>query len=95
MTRRQPTAAELTAMVRVSLWRDWDPIGINNISDADDEYDSYVGSVCSLLLSGADSATIRQHLSKIETDYIGLSPPCPSLSHLDGIVTKLLAMVGR
>ena len=95
MTRRQPTAAELTTMVRVSLWRDWDPIGINDISDADDEYDSYVGSVCTLLLSGAAPDIIRQHLSKIETDYMGLTSPCPHLSHLDEIVTKLLAMVGR
>ena len=95
MTQQQPTATELSRMVRVSLWRDWDPIGINDISDADDEYDSYVGSVCSLLLSGADSDTIRQHLSKIETDYIGLSSPCPRLSHLDEIVTKLMSMVGR
>ena len=95
MDRRQPTAAELTTMVRVALWRDWDPIGVNNISDADDEYDSYVGSICSLLLSGADAHQIRQHLSRIETEYMGLSSQCPQLSHLDEFVTQLLAMVGR
>ena len=79
-------------MVRLSLWQDWDPIGINDVSPADDEYDSYVGGVCSLLLSGTDAAKLRQHLAHIETDNMGLSSPC---SHLDDVVTKLLAMVGR
>ena len=95
MTKRPPTAAELTSMVRVALWRDWDPIGINDLGGPEDEYDSYVGSVCSLLFSGADIYKIRQHLSQIETVNMGLSSPCPNLSHLDDIATKLLAMVGR
>ena len=79
-------------MVRLSLWQDWDPIGINDVSPADDEYDSYVGDVCSLLLSGANAAELRQHLAHIEADNMGLSSPC---SHLDDVVAKLLAMVGR
>ena len=79
-------------MVRVSLWQDWDPIGVNDCPEAQDEYDSYVGSVCSLLTSGADAHRIRQHLAEIETVNMGLSTPC---SHLDSVVLKLLAMVGR
>ena len=92
MTGPQPTAAELTSMVRESLWRDWDPIGVNDCPEAHDEYDSYVGGVCSLLLSGADAHKLRQHLTQIETVAMGLSAPC---SHLDDVVLKLLAMVGR
>jgi len=95
VTERPPTAAELTSMVRVALWQDWDPIGVNDLGCPDDEYDSYVGRVCSLLLSGADIHKIRQHLSHIETGNMGLSCPCPDLSHLDDIATQLLAMVGR
>ena len=79
-------------MVRVSLWEDWDPIGVNGCPEADGEYDSYVGGVCSLLLSGADAYKLRQHLAQIETVAMGLSSPC---SHLDDVVSKLLAMVGR
>ena len=92
MTGPQPTAAELTSMVRESLWRDWDPIGVNDCPEAHDEYDSYVGGVCSLLLSGADAHKLRQHLKRIETVTMGLSAPC---SHLDDVVLKLLTMVGR
>lgn len=79
-------------MVRVTLWQDWDPIGVNDWPEAHDEYDSYVGGVCSLLISGADAYKLRQHLAHIETDSMGLSSPC---SHLDDVVGKLLAMVGR
>jgi hypothetical protein len=79
-------------MVRVSLLQDWDPIGVNDCPEAHDEYDSYVGGVCSLLLSGADAYKLRQHLAHIETVNMGLSSPC---SHLDDVVLKLLAMVGR
>ena len=92
MNSRLPSAAELTAMVRVSLWRDWDPIGVNDSPEAQDEYDSYVGGVCSLLISGADAHKLRGHLAQIETVNMGLSSPC---SHLDDVVIKLLAMVGR
>jgi hypothetical protein len=79
-------------MVRIALWRDWDPIGVNDTPEAQDEYDSYVGGVCSLLISGADAFKLRQHLAQIETVNMGLSAPC---SHLDDVVRKLLTMVGR
>ncbi len=90
--RRLPTTSELTEMVRVALWQDWDPIGINDCPEASDECDSYVNGVCSLLHSGADSQMLGKHLSQIETKSMGLSSPC---SHLDDFVLKLLAMVGR
>lgn len=89
---RLPTASELTEMVRLALWQDWDPIGINDCPEASDEYDSYVSGICSMLHSGADSHMLKRHFSKIETQWMGLSSPC---SHLDDVVIKLLAMVGR
>lgn len=79
-------------MVRVVLWEDWDPIGVNDCPEAHDEYDSYVGGVCALLLSNADASRLRQHLAHIETVGMGLSSPS---SHLDEVVCKLFAMVGR
>lgn len=92
MTAPQPNANELTEMVRESLWRDWDPIGVNEYPDARDEYDAYVGGVCSLLRSGADAHQIREHLKQIEIVTMGLSVPC---SHLDHVVRQLLSLVGR
>lgn len=79
-------------MVRVCLLQDWDPIGVRELPEAADEYDSYVGGVCSLLNSGADAYKLRHHLAHIETVGMGLSAPC---SHLDDVVQKLLAMVSK
>lgn len=36
MNPRLPSAAELASMVRVSLWRDRDPIGVNESPEAKD-----------------------------------------------------------
>ncbi|MEL6105304.1 MAG: hypothetical protein AAFU85_04675 [Planctomycetota bacterium] len=92
MTELPPTAGQLADQVRETLWRDWDPIGVNEYPEARDEYDSYVSGVCSLLLDGADARKLRKHLEQIETVTMGLSFPCPQL---DTVVQKLLSMVGR
>ena len=63
-------------MVRLSLWHDWNPIGINDVSPADDEYDSYVGGVCSLLLSGADAAKLRRYDTSFARNLLQLSLAC-------------------
>lgn len=87
-----PTCAELHDMVRKCLWRDWDPIGVNEFDAASDEYDSYAPTITAMLLDGADAFRLRRHLQTIETDSMGLSPYYPTT---DSTVNKLLAMVGR
>ena len=51
----------------------WDPIG----GCPDDEYDSYVGKVASLVRSGASDDVLRQYLRWSETEHMGLSEPDP------------------
>lgn len=87
-----PTYAKLHGMVRECLWRDWDPIGVNEFEAASDEYDSYVATITTMLLDGVDVYKLRRHLQAIETDSMGLSPLHPTT---DFTVKKLLAMVGR
>lgn len=84
--------AELHDKVRDCLLNDWDPIGIREFPEAQDEYDAYVGGVCGLLRSGADAYKLRHHLAHTETVNMGLSQPC---ANLDDVVTKLLSLVGR
>ena len=59
--------------VRAILLHDWDPIGVGEIEAAADEYDSYVESICRMLLSGADSNRLAEHLVELETGAMGLS----------------------
>jgi hypothetical protein len=60
--------------IRELLVREWDPIGVRDVSSAQDEYDAYVGSVARLLVSGASVEKIAAHLLAIETDVLGLTP---------------------
>ena len=40
------------------LLHDWDPIGVQNVPEAHDEYDSYVSGIYQLLASGASDERI-------------------------------------
>jgi len=50
----------------------WDPIGVNGIPEAADEYDSYIGGVYELLETGAPSAVLSAYLRAIEVDRMEL-----------------------
>ncbi len=50
----------------------WDPIGINQIPEAEDEYDAYVLPLCGLIMRGSSVEEIFKYLRKIETEHIGL-----------------------
>ena len=54
------------------LWEVWDPIGVNKISPARDEYSGYVNGVFQLLTSGASDDEIAQHLLTIVHDRMEL-----------------------
>lgn len=47
------------------LWEVWDPIGVNKISPARDEYSGYVNGVFQLLTSGCSDEEISRHLLTI------------------------------
>jgi hypothetical protein len=55
------------------LWKDWDPIGVNDVSEARDEYHSYVWKVVDFKLKNVDSEVIAQYLFQIETGHMGLT----------------------
>jgi hypothetical protein len=57
--------------IRVVLNRDWDPIGVAN--EVDDEYDGYIGDVCSLLATNAAEQAIADLLLGIEKGGMGLA----------------------
>lgn len=51
----------------------WDPIGVSDVPEAADEYDSYIDGVWSLLKSAASDDVIAEYLRKIETERMGLT----------------------
>lgn len=59
--------------IRNVLMDIWDPIGIKNVPQASDEYDSYLGEVMELLVSEKSGEEIARHLLEIVTKRMELS----------------------
>lgn len=61
--------------VREILWSEWDPIGVNDgDNEQNDEYDSYAASIFRLALEGKDAMTIAMSMSSSSEKNMGLSP---------------------
>ena len=60
--------------IRRALVELWDPIGIKDEPNAQDEYDLYIGDVLELLNSDATEEQIASHLWKIIEESINVHP---------------------
>jgi hypothetical protein len=65
---------DIQEQIRPVLMEEWDPIGVNEVPEAADEYDGYIGGIYALLRDGASDERLAEHLSEIETKTMGLSP---------------------
>ena len=66
---------ESRALVREILMREWDPIGVEGISGAENEYDGYAGIVYVMLVDEqATTKTMADFLLKSATVDMGLAP---------------------
>ena len=61
---------EVQNQIRAVLNAEWDPIGVA-LHD-DDEYDSYIGGIHSLLAEGASTEKLASHLKSIEVERMEL-----------------------
>lgn len=50
----------------------WDPIGVEDEPNAQDEYDGYIGPVYDLLVSGAPDAALADYLFRAVSESMGL-----------------------
>jgi|ERR1039458_2453128 hypothetical protein len=58
--------------LRMLLMTHWDPIGVNGIPEAADEYDSYLGGLAEKLREGAGARGVCEYLSEIQTERMEL-----------------------
>ena len=54
------------------MLKEWDPIGVSGIVEAQDEYDTYVSSIYKLIIQRKPEYEIFDYLWSIETDSMGL-----------------------
>lgn len=72
----QEAEMHLTSSIREILLSEWDPIGVSNIPEAADEYDTYANIVMSMLLNqDASVEDIARYLYKVATEQMALSYP--------------------
>ena len=74
--------------IRRILLHDWDPIGVSDIAEAQDEYDGYVSKIYGMLVHHEPRHNLVEHLWSIETDNMGLSG---NRQHTEAIVDRLLS----
>jgi hypothetical protein len=90
MDSRQARAKEIQRAIGEVLLRNWDPLGVKDVPEAKDEYDSYVGGVYRLIASGASAKQIAEHLVRLETDRLGYPDTDPKM--LIPLANKLLRL---
>ena len=90
MESRKDRACEIQEQIRSILLNDWDPIGVADVPEAQDEYDSYIVGVYRLLISGVSERDVAEHLLRIESDWMGLGGA--SVTGLLPVAHKLLSL---
>lgn len=84
----KPNMAESVRRIRSVLMDDWDPIGVRDIPQAADEYDSYAAPIYSILRQHRPEDALLDYLCWM-ADHMGLSA---SRASLRPIALKLLQM---
>lgn len=66
------------------LWRDWDPIGINDVAP-DDEYDAYVWPIIGKVMQGATKEEVADYLDWAADVNMGMpgNPKATRAQHLE------------
>jgi hypothetical protein len=68
--------------IRTALLKEWDPIGVGGIEEAQDEYDSYVPAIYRLLITRRPQHEIVDYLWWLETTHMGLTGDRQATEHL-------------
>jgi hypothetical protein len=89
MSNRSRKAKEIQERIMQVLLREWDPIGVSDIPEAQDEYDSYVGGIYRLLASGASEYQITERLYNLETVSMGLAGNRERVKRVAGKLAEL------
>lgn len=72
------------------LWREWDPIGVSDLWDAQNEYRGYLPSFWVLLTKGDEEETLVSYLRKVEIEHIACET---SDEHKRAVVRKAKALL--
>jgi hypothetical protein len=77
--------------LRRILMDEWDPIGVADIPEAADEYDSYLGQIARRLREGAAADDIAAFLNEAEEETMGLGSSASARSRNAALAVRLRA----
>jgi hypothetical protein len=60
----------------------WDPIGVNGVPEAYDEYDEYSGQLARKLREGADARAVAEYLADVQTERMCLPKTAAQLTEV-------------
>ena len=89
MTSAAENKRALQLQIRDVLLQDWDPIGIKQMPDAQDEYDEYVPEIYDLLMGSKPVGDILDVLLRIEEHHMGLPA---DWQHTSSIACRLFSL---
>jgi hypothetical protein len=72
MSKHLDRSREYQNAIREILLREWDPIGISYIPQAQDEYDSYIPHIYSQIIHNESEQALYDNLRDIEVVRMGL-----------------------
>jgi hypothetical protein len=82
-------ALAVQSSIRKVLMDEWDPIGVQGVPEAIDEYDGYIGRFYRILAGNRSKIDLIDCLERIERDEMGVST---SEQTRDSVVNSLLAL---
>jgi hypothetical protein len=85
-------AREAHAVIKRILLTEWDPIGVSEFPEAQDEYDAYVSEVYRLLSRRAGVREMFDYLWWLETTHMGL---CGDRQRTEKIAERLVGLVSE
>jgi len=81
---------EIQEAIRQVLFRDWDPIGVNENENLRDEYDGYIARVYRVLVGSRSDNDLVQLLCRMELNEAGVASRSPEDLRL--IAKELLSL---
>jgi hypothetical protein len=81
---------EVRRSIRQVLLAHWDPIGIRDEPNAQDEYEAYEGKIAGLLTDGSSDDDIAAYLQWVEVDRMGMG--AEALNRFRPVVAALRAI---
>jgi hypothetical protein len=87
MNERRAEARKYHEAIHSILLREWDPIGVYDAPEAQDEYDAYVSQVHGLLIRREPLHKMMDYLWWAETVHMGL---CGNRSRTEAVARRLM-----